>query len=83
MSTDHSRLQRKLQEMPADIRGLLIEGELMDTYHARPAYQQNDYLAWIGRAKQPATRMKRINQMLEELEKGGVYMGMFHQPSRK
>jgi uncharacterized protein YdeI (YjbR/CyaY-like superfamily) len=48
----------------------------MDTYRSRPAYQQNDYVGWITRAKLPATRQKRIQQMLDELESGGVYMKM-------
>jgi len=29
------------------------------------------------------TRRKRIEQMLDELDAGGVYMGMDHPPSRK
>jgi hypothetical protein len=48
----------------------------MDAYRQRPAYQQNDYIGWITRAKLPATRQKRLDQMLAELESGGVYMHM-------
>lgn len=55
----------------------------MEDYRARPYYQRNDYLGWIDRAKKPSTRQKRINQMVEELEIGGIYMGMDHRPSRK
>ena len=51
-------------------------------YDERPDYQRNDYIGWIARAKRPETRRKRINQMLGELEKGGVYMNMAHNPSR-
>ena len=69
--------------MPADVEQLLISCGLMDDYDARPRYQRNDYLGWIGRAKQPATRQKRIGQMLDELRAGGVYMRMEHTPSRK
>ena len=29
-----------------------------------------------GRAQQEATKQKRLNQMLDELERGGVYMNM-------
>lgn len=76
-------LQREIQEMPDDVRLLLESRGLLDDYRARPAYQQNDYLGWIARAKRPATRDKRINQMLDELQAGGVYMGMTHTPSRK
>jgi uncharacterized protein YdeI (YjbR/CyaY-like superfamily) len=55
----------------------------MEAYHARPAYQQNDYLGWIESAKKPETRQKRLQQMLDELEKGGIYMKMKHATSAK
>ncbi len=63
-------------------RALEVEG-LMAEYKARPAYQQNDYIGWINRAKQRETKEKRLRQMLDELEAGGVYMNMAHPPSRK
>ena len=69
--------------MPADVLRVLEQRSLLDAYHERPFYQRNDYLGWIARAKRPETRTKRINQMLEELEIGGIYMGMDHPPSRK
>ena len=69
--------------MPEDVRQALDERGLSDSYDERPFYQRNDYLAWIGRAKHPETRSKRIEQMLEELELGGIYMGMDHPPSRR
>jgi uncharacterized protein YdeI (YjbR/CyaY-like superfamily) len=40
----------------------------------RPPYQQNDYIGWITLAKLESTKQKRLNQMLDELKKGGVYM---------
>ena len=55
----------------------------MTDYRARPAYQQNDYLGWIEQAKLPATKAKRLAQMLDELEAGGVYMKMKHPASTK
>ena len=78
---DTSRLRRDIQTMPDDIRKVLESGNLMAAYEERPAYQRNDYLAWIDRARRPETRRKRVDQMLEELRKGGVYMGMRHNPS--
>jgi uncharacterized protein YdeI (YjbR/CyaY-like superfamily) len=48
----------------------------MNAYLARPPYQQNDYIGWITRAKLESTKQKRLNQMLDELELGGVYMKM-------
>ena len=69
--------------MPDDVREELEERDLFGLYEERPFYQRNDYLAWIGRAKRFETRRKRIEQMLAELESGGVYMGMDHPPSRR
>ncbi len=69
-------LKRQKHLMPDDIRALLDERGLMDAYHSRPAYQQNDYIGWITRAKRPETRQKRLNQMLDELEGGKRYMKM-------
>jgi uncharacterized protein YdeI (YjbR/CyaY-like superfamily) len=76
-------LTRDIQPMPEDVQARLEQANLRDTYHARPAYQRNDYLAWIGRAQRPDTREKRIATMLDELELGGVYMKMDHPASRR
>jgi uncharacterized protein YdeI (YjbR/CyaY-like superfamily) len=62
--------------MPDYIRDALDERSLMDAYHARPEYQQNDYIGWITRAKREETKQKRLSQMLEELEGGRLYMKM-------
>lgn len=62
--------------MPDFIRDALNDNELMDLYRSRPPYQQNDYIGWIQRAKREETRRKRLNQMLDELNKGNVYMKM-------
>ncbi len=69
-------LKRKLQPMPDDIAERLKAEGLEKAYAVRPAYQRNDYLGWIARAKQEATREKRIRQMLDELKAGGAYMRM-------
>jgi uncharacterized protein YdeI (YjbR/CyaY-like superfamily) len=62
--------------MPDFIREALNQKGLMDAYHERPAYQQNDYISWVTRAKLDATKEKRLNQMLEELKGGKLYMHM-------
>lgn len=62
--------------MPKEIRDILRSRGLMNAYESRPAYQRNDYLGWIARAKQEETRQKRLNQMLDELEGGKKYMNM-------
>ena len=58
------------------IRGALTGRGLIDAYHSRPPYQQNDTVAWITRAKQESTKQKRLNQILDELEGGKMYMSM-------
>lgn len=73
---DAARLKRPIYPMPQDIHEALTRRGLMGLYHARPAYQQNDYIGWITRAKRPETRDKRLNQMLDELEGGKKYMNM-------
>ncbi len=81
--TSKDNLKRARHPMPADILKALEARHLTKAYKDRPDYQQNDYLGWINQAKTPETREKRMKQMLEELEQGGVYMNMDHAPSRK
>ena len=71
-----SSLKRLRYPMPDFIRDALDEHKLSDAYYARPAFQQNDYVGWITRAKREETKQKRLAQMLVELEKGDVYMKM-------
>ena len=79
----YSNLQRERHPMPEAIKQALVENDVLDDYYERPAYQQNDYLGWIARAKQDATKTKRIIQMIDELKQGGLYMKMDHPASRK
>lgn len=62
--------------MPDFFRDAINARGLMDAYLARPDYQRNDYIGWVNRAKLESTKQKRLNQMLDELERGGVYMKM-------
>jgi hypothetical protein len=73
-------LKRPRYPMPDFIRKALVEHGLMEAYRDRPAYQQNDYLGWITRAKRQKTIEKRLAQMLDELERGNVYMKMDYRP---
>jgi uncharacterized protein YdeI (YjbR/CyaY-like superfamily) len=66
--------------MPEYMRKALEARGLIEAYNARPPYQRNDYIGWITRAKRPETQEKRLNQMLDELEKGDVYMKMAWKP---
>ena len=69
-------LTRTRHKMPDYIRDALTERKLMDAYHERPDYQQNDYIGWITRAKHEETKQKRLAQMLDELKGGKLYMNM-------
>jgi uncharacterized protein YdeI (YjbR/CyaY-like superfamily) len=75
-TTKKPALERRKQSMPAFVRDALNDRGLMDAYKARPAYQKNDYLAWIKGAKLENTREKRLAQMLSELKSGKKYMNM-------
>ena len=77
------KLKREKHKIPDFVKDALQQQKLMDDYNARPAYQRNDYIGWIQQAKQEDTKQKRLKQMLRELKKGGVYMNMKHNPSRK
>ena len=67
---------RKRETMPDFVRAALDERGLRDKYEARPPYQRNDYLLWINKVKREDTKQRHLAQMLDELEAGGVYMGM-------
>ena len=67
--------KRPRENMPADVDKAISSEALRKAYAARPPYQRNDYLRWIGQAKKDETRRKRIEQMIEELRKGDIYMG--------
>jgi hypothetical protein len=71
-----SKLERPRNPMPTYVRSALLGRGLLAAYNERPAYQRNDYLGWIARAKLPATRQKRLAQMLDELFGGKLYMKM-------
>lgn len=75
-----SNLKRPIHPMPDFVKKALEERELYNEYRGRPAYQQNDYIGWINRAKREETKIKRLNRMLDELERGDVYMKMKWNP---
>lgn len=74
--TDYSRLKRPRHPMPQFVMDALVAAKVRDAYFKRPAYQQNDYVGWIAQAKQEKTKQKRLQQMLDELEGGRLYMKM-------
>lgn len=76
MDKDWSQLKRPLHPVPVFVLEALENRKLWNAYSERPPYQQNDYIGWINRAKLLATKKKRLDQMPDELELGGVYMKM-------
>ncbi len=76
-------LERDIQPMPEFVKEALLQENVMDEYINRPAYQKNDYLGWINRAKRESTKIKRLDQMIDELKQGGIYMKMDHPASSK
>ena len=83
MKKDFSNLKRKRNRMPTFVKEALRARHLLKDFEQRPAYQQNDYIGWINRAKRLDTKEKRLMQMLDELDKGGIYMNMIHSASSK
>jgi uncharacterized protein YdeI (YjbR/CyaY-like superfamily) len=75
--------RRPRYPMPAFLRTALAKHKLAEAYRARPPYQRNDYIGWITRAKRPATRDRRLAQMLDELARGDVYMNMVWRPTQR
>ncbi len=69
-------LKRELHPMPEYVQRALTERSLMERYQQRPPYQRNDYIGWITRGKREDTRLKRLDIMLNELERGEGYMGL-------
>lgn len=61
--------------MPGNVRGALAKKNLLDAFRARPDYQRNGYLKWIASAAGPAAKQQRLDQMLDELQQGGLFQG--------
>ena len=81
--SDFSKLSRPIHPIPKFVMDALTQSGLLQAYKQRPPYQQNDYIGWINRAKRIETKMKRLDQMLDELSQGDVYMKMDYTPRRK
>lgn len=77
-----SRLVRPRHPMPRFVKNALNDRDLNEAYKSRPPYQRNDYIGWIMGAKLPATREKRLAQMLDELANGDRYMKMAYRAKK-
>jgi uncharacterized protein YdeI (YjbR/CyaY-like superfamily) len=80
MTSHRTTIRRPRHPMPDFVRQALLKNKIMDAYLARPPYQQNDYVGWINHAVKDETKQKRLNQMIDELKKGDVYMKMAYKP---
>ena len=78
-----ANLKRPRYQIPDYIKEALKEHALVKAFEERPAYQQNDYVGWITRAKRQETIDKRLEQMLYELERGDRYMKMPYRSKQK
>ena len=79
-SEEEKKLSREIYPLPDFIDEALKEDKVDHLYMERPAYQKNDYIGWIGRARTEKTLIKRLDQMLEELRGGDKYMKMRYGP---
>jgi uncharacterized protein YdeI (YjbR/CyaY-like superfamily) len=73
---ERAGLTRGIHPLPVYIDEALRAKDLVEAYRVRPAYQKNDYVGWITRARREETRQKRLDQMLRELAAGDKYMKM-------
>ena len=53
--------------MPVDVATALTESGVRRAYDERPAYQRNDYIGWIERAKTADTRSRANGHSWDEL----------------
>lgn len=75
-------MKRPANPMPDYVAQALDREGLKDVFDSRPWYQRNDYVGWISRAKRDDTKKKRLQQMLDELRAGDIYMKMAWRPRR-
>lgn len=69
-------MKRPANPMPEFVAQALEAEGLKRAFDLRPWYQRNDYLGWIMRAKRDATKVRRLQQMLDELRADDTYMNM-------
>ncbi|MBE9376161.1 YdeI/OmpD-associated family protein [Saccharopolyspora sp. HNM0983] len=60
-----------VHELPADLeQALLANPAALDAWNDITPLARNEFLCWVGDAKQDATRRRRIRRTQEELEAG-------------
>ena len=75
MPKNYTGLERTKPAMPGFVKRALKKRGLLEKYKKRPDYQKEGYLDWINEAKIKDLQHERLNQMFDELEKGGLYLG--------
>lgn len=60
--------------MPAAVRDALKKRGLMPAHEERPAYERQRLPRLDRRGQARETKAKRLAQMLDELERGGIHM---------
>ena len=56
-------------ELAADIMEHLNRAGLLNKFQILPASHQAEYLKWVGEAKKPDTRSRRVTKLLNMLSK--------------
>lgn len=69
--------------MPKFVSRALEKRGLMDAFNKRPPYQRNDYIGWIKNGADKKDQEIRLSQMLDELERGGIYRGRAWRSAKK
>jgi len=83
MSKDYSKIKRPKPAMPGFVKKALQKRDLLKAYEKRPDYQQDHYLEWITEVKSQEIISQRLNQMLDELEQGNIFMQEEYRPPGK
>lgn len=61
------RLREAMAEAPPDLAEALRAGGAASAFARLPPSHRREYLEWIGEAKRPATRERRIRSTVERL----------------
>ncbi|MGI9317008.1 MAG: YdeI/OmpD-associated family protein [bacterium] len=65
-----------LENLPKFVQEALQQHDLCSQFRIRPKHQQINYLRWINSAQRSKVKIKRLNQMLQELKCGDKYLDL-------
>lgn len=76
-----------VHELPDDLAKVLTEKDMISIWEALTPIGRNEFICWVGDAKQEKTRIKRINRTVEELIEGKkrpcCWAGCIHRTDKK